>query len=344
MPPTPVEASEAVSGAVADRFETIGSFEAGEAITVVAEIDGKVLGLPFREGQAIGKGGLIARLDDAALAAELSRAEALRDQSRATFRRVQEIVEAQAGSAQDLDDAAAALKVAEANLAVAQSRYDKTRVVAPFEGVTGVREVSPGAFLRAGEPITSLAQLRELQVLFSAPERLLPLMTEGTEIRVTTTAYPGLEAIGKITAVDPVLDAATRTARIVARLQNPGNRFRPGMSARVAATLAARGEALTVPNEAVFVEGSQAFVYSIKPDSTVTRTPVTLGTRLTDAVEIVAGLTPGAKVVRAGHQKLYEGAKVAPIMKPAQEAPTAGSAPGASSGAAPAAVSGEAKS
>jgi len=310
MPPTPVEAAEARSGAVADRFETIGTFEAGEEITVVAEIDGKVLDLPFREGQSIAKGGIIAHLDDAQPAAELTRAEAIRDQSRATFQRVQEIVEAKAGSAQDLDDAAAALKVAEANLAVAQSRFEKTRVVAPFEGVTGAREVSPGAFLRAGEPITRLAQLRELRVIFSAPERLLPLLADGTEVRLTTTAYPGVEAPGRITVIDPVLDPATRTARIVARLSNPGNRFRPGMSAHVAATLGARAEALTVPNEAVFVEGNQAFVYAIRPDSTVTRTPVTLGTRLTDAVEIVSGLEAGARVVRAGHQKLYEGAKV----------------------------------
>ena len=99
------------------------------------------------------------------------------------------------------------------------------------------------------------------------------------------------------------------------------------MSANVTAVLSERGNALTVPNEAVFVEGNQAFVYVVKADSTVARTPLTLGTRLPDAVEVVQGLTPGMRVVRAGHQKLFDGAKVMPI--PSQGAAANTAAPGA---------------
>ncbi len=300
-------------GAVADQFETVGSFEAGEAVTVVSEIDGLVTSLPFREGAPIDRGGPIARLDDAQYAAEVKRTEALRDQARASFERVKAVVEARAGSAQDLDDAAAALKVAEANLDLARTRLAKTRVTAPFDGITGARQVSPGAFLRAGTPITELASIRQLRVNFSAPERLLPLLQNGTEISVTTTAYPGYAAVGRVAVVEPVVDPATRTARVVARMDNPDLRFRPGMSARVRAVLQARENALTVPSEAVFVEGSQSFVFVVQADSTVKRAGVTLGTRLSDRVEIVQGLEPGQRVVRAGHQKLFDGARVAPI-------------------------------
>jgi membrane fusion protein, multidrug efflux system len=313
MPPTPVEVAAATAGPVADRFETVGTFEAGEEITVVSEIDGTVIELPFIEGAAIRKGGIIARIDDLQLRAEASRAEAQRDQQRSNHERVRSVVEQGAGAPQDLDDAAAALKVAEANLEVARARLAKTRITAPFEGVTGARRVSPGAFLRTGQAVTSLARLRDLRVNFSAPERVLPLLVRGSAVRVSTSAWPGYEETGSVTVVEPVLDPVTRTAGVVARVPNPQERFRPGMSAGIVITLGAGREALTVPAEAVFSEGDRAFVYLVKPDSTVARTPVRLGVRLSDAVEVIEGITAGAIVVRAGHQKLYEGAKVAPI-------------------------------
>jgi membrane fusion protein (multidrug efflux system) len=113
--------------------------------------------------------------------------------------------------------------------------------------------------------------------------------------------------------IEPVIDAASRSARVVARVQNVGRKSRPGMSANVSAVLSERPNALTIPNEAVFGSGNQSFVFVVKPDSTVTRVPLTLGTRMSDVVEVVAGLKPGMTVVRAGHQKLFEGGKVMPM-------------------------------
>jgi len=316
-PPMPVETAGVTQGDVTDRFEVVGTINASEAITVVSEIDGAVVSLPFREGDPIEKGGLIAQIDDAQLRAEGERSEALRDQFRSRFDRVKSVVDQGAGAPQDLDDAAAELKVAEANLAVAKARLAKTRIVAPFEGVLGARRVSPGAFVRAGDQITELARLAELRVNFSAPERYLAQLKRGAEVTVSTTAYPGYQLKGRIDVVDPVLDEATRSARVVALVRNPGGRFRPGMSANVSAVLSWRANAITIPSEAVFAEGDQSFVYVVKADSTVTRSALTLGTRLANAVEVTKGLMPGTRIVRAGHQKLFEGAKVIPIVSQA---------------------------
>lgn len=320
-PPMPVEIAVVVQGRVADRFEAVGTIEASEAITVVAEIDGVVVRLPFREGGAIANGGIIAQLDDAQLRAEVERTQALRDQTQSTYNRVKSVVDQGAGAPQDLDDAAAALRVAEANLALAKSRLSKTRIVAPFSGTLGARRVSPGAFIRAGQAITDLAKLDELRVNFSAPERYLGQLKREAEVSISTTAYPGYVLRGRIDVVDPVLDPGTRSARIVARVRNPGGKFRPGMSANVSAVLSQRKNALTIPSEAIFAEGDQAYAFVVKPDSTVTRVALTLGTRLPDAVEIVKGVEPGQTVVRTGHQKLFEGAKVIPVQsRPAGEA------------------------
>jgi len=312
-PPMPVETAPVVQARVADRFEAVGSIEASEAITVVSEIDGAVVRLPFREGSAIARGGLIAQLDDAQLRAEVNRTEALRDQTQSTYNRVKAVVDQGAGAPQDLDDAGAALKVAEANLALARSKLSKTRIVAPFSGALGARRVSPGAFIRAGQAITDLAKLDELRVNFSAPERYLGQLHRGAEVEISVTAYQTYSLRGRIDVVDPVLDPGTRSARIVARVRNPGGRFRPGMSANISAVLSQRQNALTIPSEAIFAEGDQSFAYVVKADSTVTRSALTLGTRLPDAVEVVKGLTPGQTVVRTGHQKLFPGAKVIPV-------------------------------
>lgn len=327
MPPMPVETAQVVEGAMRDRFTAVGTIEAGEAITVVAEIDAVVKSLPFREGGTIARGEVIAQLDDAQPAAEAARAEALLAQSRSTYERIRAIVDQGAAAPQDLDDASAALKVAEANLAVAKAHLEKTRITAPFDGAIGARRVSPGAFIRAGQAITDLASISEIRVNFAAPERYLGILARGSEVTVSTTAYPGEELMGTIDIIEPVLDPATRSARIVARVKNPGGRFRPGMSADVSAVLSERQNAMMIPSEAVFAEGNQALVYSVGPDSTVLRTPVTLGARRTDVVEVLAGLEPGARVVLAGHQKLYPGAKVMPITsRPGGGAETQGGA------------------
>jgi membrane fusion protein, multidrug efflux system len=313
MPPTAVETVSVKPQQVADRFVSVGNIEAGEWVRVVSEIDGVVVQIPFLEGRAISRGDIVAKLDDAQLEAELQRAEAVRAQRKASYDRIKDVVAQGAGAPQDLDDAAAVLKVADADVALARVRIAKTSISAPFGGMVGARKVSVGSFVRAGEGIAELAQVNRLRVFFSVPERYLSKLNRGSEVRVSTTAYPGYELIGKIDVVEPVLDEKTRSARVMARLENPDGKFRPGMSADVSAVLSQRGEALTIPNEAVFVSGSDVFVFVVKADSAVTRRALTLGTRMADVVEVTAGLSPNEVVVRAGHQKLYEGAKVMPV-------------------------------
>jgi membrane fusion protein (multidrug efflux system) len=328
FPPTAVEVAAVQSGGMRDVFETIGTIEALEAVTIVSEIDAAVVALPFREGDEIAQGALIARLDDAELAAVLARAAALRDQRASNHERIRRVVEQNAGAQQDLDDAAAALQVAEADVALARARLAKTRIVAPFHGVVGPREVSPGAFVRAGQPIARLAQISQLEIVFSVPERYLADLHRDATVTVSSPAHPGVELTGRIDVIDPILDPETRNVRVIARAKNPQNLFRPGMSANVKAVLATRDLALTIPSEAVFAEGDTFLAYAVQPDSTVARTVLRLGRRLSDRVEVLEGLEAGALVVRAGHQKIFPGAKVAPMgAAPAGAPPAEGAAP-----------------
>ena len=321
MPPTPVEAALAESGSVRDEFTAVGTLEAGELITVTSEISGIVRGLPFTEGGPISKGQLLARIDDSELVARLDRAEALKKQGQLNFERAKSLNERGAIAQQQLDDAQASLNVVDADLALVQAQLAKTRVSAPFSGLVGTQRISIGAFVRPGDAITELAQISELKATFPAPERFMGQLSPGAIVAVTAPAFPGVALSGRIDVIEPVLDPSTRNVRIVARVANPDHLFRPGMSANIRVVLSERPEALTIPSQSVFVEGDQAFVYLINADSTVMQVPVSLGTRTAGAVEIVTGLSPGARVVSTGHQKLYPGAKVVPMMSGAPAAP-----------------------
>lgn len=312
-PPMPVESAPVTQGTITDRFDAVGTIDAIDAITVVSEIDALVRDLPFREGTSVPQGTLLAQLDDTQLQAGLARAEALRDQKQLTYDRIKSLADKGAVAPQDLDNATADLKVAQAEVEMIQAQLDKTRIKAPFAGTVGSRRVSPGAFVRSGTPITDLTQLDELKVTFSAPERYYPMLKLKSPVTVTTTAYPGVAFAGTVEVVEPVVDEATRSARIIAHVQNPELKLRPGMSANVSVVLSTRQNALMIPDEAIFADGNRTLVYAIKPDSTVTLVPVELGTRQSRMVEVLSGLKPGMTVVQAGHQKLHEGAKVMPV-------------------------------
>lgn len=332
MPPMPVEAIVVSRDTVRDQLNAVGTLEASEMITVVSEIAGTVTGLPFREGEPIGRGQLIAQIDDTELKARQDRAEAILAQSRQNFERARSLNERGILAQQDLEDAEASLKVAEADLALVKAQVAKTRIVAPFPGLVGSRKVSPGAFVHAGDPITELAQIDEMKMNFAAPERYLGRLSRGSAVTISAPAFPGEALSGQIDVIEPVLDPETRSVKVLARVKNPARLFRPGMSANVGVVLSERPDALTIPAEAVFVQGQQPFVYSIGADSTVAMTPVKLGTRTAEMVEVLDGVQPGVIVVRAGHQKLYPGAKVMPILPPPAAAPAAPAAPPSGAG------------
>jgi membrane fusion protein (multidrug efflux system) len=314
MPPMPAEVVSVKIRKMTDTFEAVGTIEAIEEITVVSEIDAVIKSLPFKEGGFIEQGDLIAQLDDAQLTAEFTRTEALYEQSQANYNRIKILAEKDLSSTQELDDAIAALKVAEANLEFSRARLDKTKILVPFDGIIGTRKVNVGDFIRAGQEITQLANLNNLRVLFSVPERFLGKLKTNSSIVIFSSVFPGYEVEGKIIAIEPILNSETRNVNVVGYLKNPGQKFRSGMSANIVVALSERPNALIIPNQAVFASGDQSFVYVVQKDSSVTQVPVILGLQLADVVEVVNGFQNGMQVVQAGHQKLFPGAKIIPVV------------------------------
>lgn len=328
MPPMPVEVSTVANRTVRDQFRALGGVEADEVIDVTTEIAGVVRQLPFREGQPIGSGSIIARLDDREAAADAARATAQRELAQTNATRAAKLAEQQVISQQSLDDARLALKVAQAAEAQANARLDKAHIRAPWTGLAGRRRVSVGAYVRAGDPITELARVDQVRILFAAPERYMGQLKPGIPVDIMVPAFPERVFQGRLAVVDPNVDAQTRTVQLVARAGNPGRLLKSGMSANVAVTFSERPNALMIPDESVIAEGSQNFVFIVKADSTVDKVPVELGSRDSSRVEVVKGLEAGQQIVVAGHQKLFPTAKVIPVPEGMMGAMMAGGAGG----------------
>ena len=322
MPPMPVEVWRVEPRSVRDGFSALGSIDAFLRVEVVSEVDAVVRELPFLEGQPLQEGELIAVLEDDEIGAEAMRAQALAKQAESNYKRSVKLREEDTISDQELERVETDWRVAEANRVLAEARLAKTRIRAPFTGVAGRRRISPGAFVRKGDVVTEMGRLDLLRVSFSAPERFAGKLRAGMPVEVRSPAFPGETFKGRVTVVDPILDPESRSIALVAEIPNPKSRLKPGMSGDVLLVMAERKEALSVPDEAVFAEGDQSFVYLVGPDSVAHRTPVRLGTREVDRVEVESGVATGDLVVRAGHQKLFDGAKVLPVPA-AEESPPA---------------------
>jgi membrane fusion protein (multidrug efflux system) len=319
MPAMPVETATVQARAIQDSLVLTGSLLARESVMVRPEMEGRVQALHFTEGAPVAAGAVLVTLDDAELKARVAEAAAQLKLAQHSHVRVSATASKHLSSRQELDQATAQLEAARAGLAVAQEQLAKTRLTAPFAGVTGLRRVSPGAYVKAGDDLVNLEDIAVLRADFRVPEKYLAHLRPGLQLRVEADASPGQSFPGTVTAVDPRIDAASRSVPVRAEVQNPEARLRPGQFVRLGLTLAERPQALVVPEAALWPVGGKTFVYRVR-EGKVELAPVSTGARQPGLVEITAGLTAGDEVVVAGMQKIRPGAavKALPAAAPAQ--------------------------
>ncbi len=309
MPPTQVETVRVKARPLASQFETVGSLRADESAVIRPEVAGKIEKIHFTEGQRVPAGALLFSLDSALTQADLNEANANLENSRRANTRANELASKQLISHADLDKAKASLGVDQARAASARTHLSKTQIRAPFEGVVGLREVSPGDYVNIGQALVDLVRLDPIEVNFSVPEIELGRLAVGQKVNLRVDAYPDEKFAGEIVAIAPTIDAAGRSAMLRARASNSGLKLRPGLFARVQIVFATNPQALMIPEEAIWPQGEQKMVFVVN-DGVAKLVPVTLGTREPGLVEVVTGLKAGDEVVTAGQLKLFDGAKV----------------------------------
>jgi len=248
-------------------------------------------------------------LDDSTQAADLQQARANLNLARTNLQRTVDLFQRKFVSEQAKDEAAAKLKVEEAVTAQAEARLAKTRIVAPFPGLIGIRNVSVGDYVKEGQDLVNLEDVSSLKADFRLPERYFGRLKPGQSVEVTTDGRPGEVFKATVDAIDPLLDAAGRAVLVRAQLPNRDLRLRPGMFARVRVIVGDRHDALVVPEEALVPAGSDQFVIRVI-DGKAERVKIQIGARRGAKVEVLEGLKAGDLVVTAGQLKIRDGAPV----------------------------------
>ena len=308
-PAVPVEAARVELRPILERVTAIGSLRSNESVVIRPEIAGRVVGIDFEEGQPVARGALLLRLDDSLFRAELGEAEAQLRLAESNFQRIEELHVRNVATARSRDEARSGLDIGTASLELARARLARTRISAPFDGIAGLRQVSIGDYISAGQDVVNLEDIDPIKVDFRVAEKFLSAVRTGQTIQVRVDAYPGRSFDGEVYAIDPRIDAEGRSIVIRARLANDDLLLRPGLFARVVLVLKTRPQAVTVPEQAIQPRGGEQYVFTII-DGKVKQTRVTIGNRSEGRVEIVDGLADDAVVVTAGHLKIQDGAAV----------------------------------
>ena len=208
---------------------------------------------------------------------------------------------------------------AKARMDVVRAQLSDRVITAPFDGVLGLRQVSPGSLVTPGTPIATLDDVSVIKLDFSVPERYLAVLCEGQDVAAHSETYPDRDFAGKVASVDSRVDPVTRSVTVRAEVPNPDRLLRPGMLLSVRLYQAPR-QAIVVPEIAVIQVGTEAFVYRVSKDQTAERVKVALGSRRRGEVEITSGLAAGDTIVSEGSVKLRDGARIASAPASAAEA------------------------
>jgi membrane fusion protein, multidrug efflux system len=299
-----------------DTLSAVGSVSAAQGVTVAPEIAGTVSEIAFDSGAAVKQGDLLLKLDTSSEQAQLRAAEAQVDWAQVSADRLQKLREDKTVSQSELDQANAALKQAKANADAIRAVIDKKNIRAPFTGKLGIRLVNLGEQLAVGAGIVSLQALSPIYVDFSLPQQDFAQLQTALKVRAVSDAYPTNVFQGEISAINPDLDAVTRSVRVRAKFENADELLRAGMFVRVTVILPEEKPVLVIPQTAILSAPYGSSVFIVGPDKdgstnlVVQQAFIRTGRTRGDFISVDTGLKAGDKVVKDGVFKLHNGAVI----------------------------------
>lgn len=304
-----VEAAPVRIGSIRRQIEAVGSLRSNESVIIRPEIAGRISEILFEEGHRVTRGTPLVRLDSSIARAQLDQQSAALGLSKVNFERAQELMKKGAGSQRTYDEALAKMRADEASLALAQATLDKMTLVAPFDGLLGLRKVSLGDYVNPGQDMVNIESIETLKVDFRISEVYAVQLKVGQAISITLDAIPGATFDGEVYAIDPAHDPNGRAVILRARTVNKNGLLRSGMFARVVLILDVGKESILVPETAIVPMGQELFVFVLNDDK-VKFTKLKIGQRRAGLVEVAQGLETTSVVVTEGALKLRDGMTV----------------------------------
>lgn len=304
-----VEAEQVKKAASGKEITAVGTVRADETVAIATEIAGRIASIHFSEGGRVAKGEVLLRLDAEISEAQRDEAQANLTLSTANYQRAEALLKEQAISEQEVDAARAQHLLHQAQLRLRNAELAKSVIVAPFAGVVGLRQVSPGSYVKEGTLIVTLDALDPVKVDFRLPESYANTIKVGQTLTLSVAALRGEALTGTVYAIDPQIDEKGRSLLLRARVANPKGQLRPGMFATIRLSAGTVGETLVIPEEAIVLQSSGQKVYRVVAGK-VELVAVTTGKRRQGEVEILTGLQAGETVVTAGQLKIRPGSEV----------------------------------
>ncbi|MGH7938173.1 MAG: efflux RND transporter periplasmic adaptor subunit [Bryobacteraceae bacterium] len=318
-PPTTVTSAVVKQAEWQPTVQAVGSVSPVQGATISAELAGRVSEIDFTSGAKVKKGDPLLKLDVAAEEAQLHSAQADSELAKSELDRAQTLTKRNVISKSEYDTAKAKYDAMAASVQNMQAAIDKKIIRAPFSGTAGIRYVNPGQIVAVGDKLVSLQALDQVFVDFSLPQNDLSKVSVGLEVNVTTDAVPGRVFKGTINAINPSVDAITRSVQVQGTLENKDHVLHPGMFAKIEVLLPRKIKTTYIPATAVSYApyGDSVFVIEKKENEKTHKDELVLrqqfirtGEARGDFISVTEGLKPGQQIVSTGAFKLRNGMDV----------------------------------
>lgn len=293
----------------ADRLEALGTLRANESVEITANVTERLLKIHFQDGQRVKRGALLAEMDTAEEEALRQEQFLVADEAARQYERVKKLAADGLAPQSQLDEKRREYLAAQARLDGIDARLRQLKLTAPFDGVLGIRTLSPGTLVKPGDVVTTLDDDTVMKLDFSVPSTYLPALTVGLKIKAVARALDNAQFDGEIASIDSRVDPVTRAIRVRALVPNPDARLRPGLLMSIDLFKNPR-QALMLREEALILEGRNHYVFRVTQDNKAEKVRVQPGSRAPGWVEIIEGLSEGDRLITQGTVKVRPGSEV----------------------------------
>lgn len=306
--PLNVDGIIAATSDFSSNIDITGSIEANEAVTLRSEVSGLVTGIYFKEGSNVSKGAALVKINDRDIQAQLREVITRENLSASNENRAKQLLAKGAISQEEYDTSLAELQALKSQVQLIRAQLAKTTIIAPFSGKVGLRNISMGEYITPSTTIANLLSTNPVKINFSIPEKYVSQLKPNSDISFNIDGSNKTFS-GKVFAIEPGINQATRTLQIKALAQNASGELLPGSFAKVKLSLTTIKDAILIPTEAVIPVLKGKVVY-ISKNGKAQQVPVETGTRTADRILVLSGLNVGDTVLTTGAMALKPDADV----------------------------------
>ena len=291
------------------NIEALGTAKSNESVIITSKVTETVGTINFLDGEIVDKDAVLVELTNDEEIAQLAEEKATLAEAEKQYKRIKNLVTKNAATQSRLDEQFALMNSAKARVLAIEARISDRLIKAPFSGLLGLRDVSPGSLVTPGTQITTLDDINRIKLDFLVPETLLSNITKGSNITATAATYPGMVFTGTVDTIDLRIDPVTRSATVRAVIPNQDMKLKPGMLMNVKIQ-GRETQSMVIPEASLVPLQDKQFVLLIDDKSIAQQREVKLGKRIPGKVEVLSGLKVGDRIIVDGTIKVKSGMPV----------------------------------